>query len=155
MTTNNRLRLRISRIGLTLLYLVWLPLVTSAATPISRPEQASVIHQPRIYEIFENNKRAFHDRFRDHAMRIMAKYDFNIVAMWEAKNGARTEFIYILEWPDEQTMKDRWAKFMADQDWSAIKKESAARYGNLVGEIQDRTLHVTAYSPRKEFAARE
>ena len=108
---------------------------------------ADVVHQLRIYEIFDHNKQAFHDRFRDHAMRIMAKYDFNIVAMWEAKNGARTEFVYLLEWPDEATMKDRWAKFMADQEWSAIKKETAAKYGQLVGEIQDRTLKLTDYSP--------
>jgi hypothetical protein len=113
---------------------------------------ADVVHQLRIYEIFDNNKQAFHDRFRDHAMRIMAKYDFNIVAMWEAKNGARTEFVYLLEWPDEATMKDRWAKFMADQEWSAIKKETAAKHGNLVGEIQDRTLILTAYSPHRQLA---
>src|ERR1051325_7043650 len=62
---------------------------------------AGVVHQLRIYEIFDNNKQAFHDRFRDHAMRIMAKYDFHIVSMWEAKNGTRTEFVYLLEWPDE------------------------------------------------------
>ena len=86
---------------------------------------ADVVHQLRIYEIFDHNKQAFHDRFRDHAMRIMKKYDFNIVAMWEAKNGARTEFVYLLEWPDEPTMQDRWAKFMADPEWSAIKKETA------------------------------
>ena len=29
-----------------------------------------MIHQLRIYEIFERNKAAFHARFRDHAMRI-------------------------------------------------------------------------------------
>lgn len=116
---------------------------------------ADVVHQLRIYEIFDHNKQAFHDRFRDHAMRIMAKYDFNIVAMWEAKNGARTEFVYLLEWPDEATMKDRWATFMADKEWSAIKKETGAKYGNLVGEIQDRTLNVTAYSPQKKLTARE
>lgn len=115
---------------------------------------ADVVHQLRIYEIFDNNKQAFHDRFRDHAMRIMAKYDFHIVAMWEAKNGARTEFVYLLEWPDEATKKDRWAKFMADQEWSAIKKETGTKYGNLVGEIQDRTLFVTPYSPRKELLSK-
>ena len=105
------------------------------------------VQQLRIYEIFDANKQAFHDRFRDHAMRIMKKYDFEIVAMWEAKNGERTEFVYLLEWPDEATMKDRWAKFMADQEWAAIKKETAAKHGKLVGEIQDRTLNLTAYSP--------
>ena len=110
---------------------------------------AEPVHQLRVYEIFDTNKQAFHDRFRDHAMRIMKKYDFNIVAMWEAKNGARTEFVYLLEWPDEATMKDRWAKFMADQEWADIKKETAARHGKLVGEIQDRTSKLTAYSPQK------
>ena len=117
-----------------------LPLASYAAEPV---------HQLRIYEIFDHNKQAFHDRFRDHAMRIMKKYDFNIVAMWEAKNGERTEFVYLLEWPDEQTMQDRWAKFMADKEWANIKKETAARHGKLVGEIQDRTLTLTRYSPRK------
>ncbi|MGH8237164.1 MAG: hypothetical protein ACREXP_09105 [Steroidobacteraceae bacterium] len=48
-------------------------------------------------------------------------------------------------------MKDRWAKFMADQEWSDIKKETGERYGKLVGEIQDRTLDLTPYSPRKEL----
>jgi hypothetical protein len=121
-------------------------LVTLAAEPV---------HQLRIYEIFDHNKQAFHDRFRDHAMRIMKKYDFNIVAQWEAKNGARTEFVYLLEWPDEATMQDRWAKFMADKEWSDIKKETAAKHGKLVGEIQDRTLNLTAYSPQKKLSARE
>jgi hypothetical protein len=125
-----------------LLVLLWLPPTTFAATPV---------HQLRIYEIFDHNKQAFHDRFRDDAMRIMAKYDFNIVAMWETKNGPRTEFVYLLEWPDEATMKDRWAKFMADQEWSDIKKRTGAKYGKLVGEIQDRTLHLTPYSPQKEL----
>jgi len=44
-------------------------------------------------------------------MRIMAKYDFKIVATWESKRDNRTEFIYLLEWPDKQTMTDRWERF--------------------------------------------
>ncbi|MBI3788800.1 MAG: NIPSNAP family protein [Ignavibacteriales bacterium] len=115
-------------------------------------DKGRVIHQLRIYEIFDGNKKAFHDRFRDHAMRIMAKYDFNIIATWETKNGDRTEFVYLLEWPDKETMKDRWARFMADQEWIDIKKETSKVNGALVGEIQNRTLELTDYSPRKGFA---
>jgi len=113
--------------------------------------QAAPIQQLRIYEIFEDNKQAFHDRFRDHAARIMARYDFQIVAMWESQSGNRTEFVYLLEWPDEATMKDRWAKFMADEEWAAIKKRTAAEHGRFVGEIEDRTLRATGYSPRNVF----
>src|SRR5215216_2121388 len=105
----------------------------------STGEPQNVIHQLRIYEIFDNNKKAFHDRFRDHAMRIMAKYDFKIVATWESKKDNRTEFVYLLEWPDEETMNDRWGKFLSDPEWIKIKKETGEMYGPLVGEIQDRT----------------
>jgi len=115
-------------------------------------ELQKVIHQLRIYEIFDSNKKAFHDRFRDHAMRIMAKYDFKIVATWESKKDNRTEFVYLLEWPDEETMNDRWEKFLRDPEWIKIKKETGEINGPLVGEIQARTLYLTDYSPHKTLA---
>ncbi len=118
----------------------------------SAGEEHNVIHQLRIYEIFDSNKKAFHDRFRDHAMRIMAKYDFKIVATWESKKDDRTEFVYLLEWPDKETMADRWKKFLQDQEWIKIKKETGEVNGPLVGEIQDRTLYLTDYSPRQVLA---
>ena len=118
----------------------------------SAGEPQNVIHQLRIYEIFDANKKAFHDRFRDHAMRIMAKYDFKIVATWESKKDNRTEFVYLLEWPDEETMTDRWEKFLRDPEWIKIKKETGEINGPLVGEIQARTLYLTDYSPHKALA---
>ena len=124
-----------------------------AAVPrlASASEQPQVIHQLRIYEIFENNKQAFHERFRDHAMRIMAKYDFKIVAQWETRHEGRTEFVYLLQWPDRATLTDRWARFMADQEWAAIKKRTGAQHGRLVGDIEDRVLTVQDYSPTRVF----
>lgn len=105
-----------------------------------------MIHQLRIYEIFEGNKAAFHARFRDHAARIMRRYGFHILAMWESKRDARTEFVYLLEWPDEAARDAAWASFMADQEWSEIKRATAAEHGSLVGTIEDRTLVLTPYS---------
>ena len=115
-------------------------------------DEQKVVHQLRIYEIFDSNKKAFHDRFRDHALRIMAKYDFKIVATWESKKDDRIEFVYLLEWPDKDTMTDRWAKFLRDEEWIRIKKETGEMNGPLVGDIQDRTLYLTDYSPRKVLA---
>lgn len=130
-----------------------LPLIALLAQPAIADDigAGAPIHQLRIYEIFEHNKHAFHERFRDHAARIMAKYDFRIVAMWEAKRPERTEFVYLLEWPDERTMKDRWAQFMADEEWARIKKETGARHGDLVGEIEERVLRLTDYSPQQRL----
>jgi hypothetical protein len=123
----------------------------SSFAPLSASETRAVaepIHQLRIYEIFEHNKTAFHARFRDHAVRIMKGYDFEIVSMWEARSAERTEFVYILQWPDSATMTDRWTRFLADTAWSAIKVRSAARHGQLVGRIESRVLRTTDYSPR-------
>jgi hypothetical protein len=48
-------------------------------------------------------------------------------------------------------MKDRWAKFMADQEWADIKKKTGTINGPLVGEIQERTLELMDYSPRNSL----
>ena len=106
-----------------------------------------MIHQLRIYEIFEHNKAAFHDRFRDHAARIMRTYGFDIVAMWETRTAHRTEFVYLLAWPDDATMRSAWAQFMGDEEWKDIKRVTSAEHGDLVGEIEDRALVLTDYSP--------
>ncbi len=106
-----------------------------------------MIHQLRIYEIFERNKAAFHDRFRDHASRIMKSYGFDIISTWETKTDQRTEFVYLLAWPDEQTMRRAWDGFRADEEWKQIKNTTNAQYGDLVGVIEERTLIPTNYSP--------
>jgi len=132
--------------------IVILTVAVTGGLSASADEPQKVVHQLRIYEIFDSNKKAFHDRFRDHAVRIMAKYDFKIVATWESKKDNRTEFVYLLEWPDRETMADRWEKFLRDQEWIKIKKETGEMYGPLVGEIQDRTLYLTDYSTGKALA---
>jgi len=99
-----------------------------------------MIHQLRIYEIFEHNKAAFHARFRDHAARIMRTYGFKIVSMWESKTDARIEFVYLLEWEDENAMRTAWEKFRADEKWKEIKRITNAQHGEMVGEIEDRVL---------------
>jgi hypothetical protein len=107
-----------------------------------------VIHQLRIYEIFERNKAAFHARFRDHAMRIMARYGFHIVATWETKSAGRTEFAYILAWPDIGTKTAGWTALLADPEWVEIKRVTVAEHGDLVGAIEDRLMTLTDYSPK-------
>ena len=78
----------------------------------------------------------------------MARHGFDIVAMWEARTEEGPEFVYLLRWPDEATMVAAWERFMADPEWAAIKRATAARHGRFVGDIEDRTLRLVDYSPR-------
>ncbi|WP_256994620.1 NIPSNAP family containing protein [Pseudomonas tolaasii] len=103
----------------------------STAAPLAQ----DAIYQLRIYEIFEDNKVAFHEKFCDHAMRIMARHGFDIIALWQTKTDQRTE-----------RMRQGRANLMADQEWSAIKEKSAAGHGAMVGQIQEKVMALTDYS---------
>lgn len=144
------------RVALVITFIVVMNTVRGFSQTSSKDTEAigSVIHQLRIYEIFDSNKTAFHERFQNHAMRIMTKYGFNIVATWESRHNNRTEFVYLLEWSDKETMKERWAAFMADQEWAEIKKVTAEAHGMLVGDIEERILELTDYSPGNDWQTR-
>jgi hypothetical protein len=115
------------RILVVSIVIVILGLIIGPLTNGGEPQKA--IHQLRIYEIFDGNKKAFHDRFRDDAMRIMAKYDFKMVATWESKKDNRTEFVYLLEWPDNETMADRWDNSCMMKNGLGLRRRRAKRSG--------------------------
>jgi hypothetical protein len=129
------------------LFLLALFLALTTVVKSQNTIQTAPVYQLRIYEIFETNKKVFHERFRDHAMRIMKKYNFKIVSIYESKSDKKIEFVYFLEWPDEKTMKQAWEQFKADKEWIDVKKEYTAKYGDVVGNIEDRVLAKVDYSP--------
>ena len=59
---------------------------------------------------------------------------------------------YLLEWPDEATKTAAWSAFMADTEWSEIKRVTHAEHGLMVGQIEDRLLVPAEYSPAREHA---
>lgn len=109
------------------------------------------IHQLRIYSVPIENREVFNERFRDHAHRIMKKCDFNIIAIWESVTADKVEFVYLLEWKDRKTMEDAWKGFMADQEWKDIKERTSKLHGTFVNSIEDRTLTLTDYSPKRSL----
>lgn len=100
----------------------------------------AMIHQLRIYEIFDHNREAFLARFAAHSVRVMARHGFTVVATWESLTPRRREFIYLLSWPDEAAKDASWAAFLADPEWIEVKRATREAHGQLVGEIEDRVL---------------
>jgi hypothetical protein len=45
------------------------------------------------------------------------------------------------------TKEAAWRGFLSDEEWKEIKRAVNAQRGDLVGEIEDRVLMPTAYSP--------
>src|SRR3546814_16619721 len=116
---------------LMLPWIVTLPTAVDAQDRYICPGNGSDLQQLRVYEIDRSNKNAFYRRFQDHAVRIMKRHDFRIIDMWESATGETIEFVYLLSWPNKDAMNSRWASFLAAQEWSDLKKKTAATSGVL------------------------
>ena len=107
----------------------------------------SPVYQLRVYKIHPGNEVHFHDRFRDQCMPIMKRYGFDIVFTSQSGPTGHAEFVYLLRWKDRPAQISAWKAFLADPEWIAIKKASSARFGDLVDDVQDRSLDMLPYSP--------
>ncbi|HEX2083067.1 MAG TPA: NIPSNAP family containing protein, partial [Xanthomonadaceae bacterium] len=69
------------------------PAVAQAASESTTlPATTGPIHQLRVYEMIDRHKPAFHARFRDHALRIMRRHGFDVIATWDTSRDGKTEF---------------------------------------------------------------
>lgn len=105
-----------------------------------------MINQLRLYDFDPALRGAFLDRFRDHASRIMRRHGFRILAMWTAESADRLRFVYLLSWADEAEMRARWAAFMADAEWTEVKRRTQAAHGEPVRAIEDIVLDPVDFS---------
>jgi hypothetical protein len=105
------------------------------------------IYQLRTYEVSPDKKEAFHKRFKEHALRIMKRYAFDPVILWESTSVANFEFIYILRWPNAETMERQWKLFLADSEWIGIKQKTANDIGEPVLKVTNRLLDAVEYLP--------
>jgi hypothetical protein len=120
-------------------------------SPAAQTQQTESVTKPvyelRIYKLNPANKQHFHDRFRDQCMPIMKRYGFDIVFTSETTSMGPPEFVYLLRWPSDEVRTKAWKAFLSDPEWVAIKKSTAAKYGDLVEDVQDRQLQITPYTP--------
>ena len=105
------------------------------------------VYQLRIYEVSADKRDVFHSIFKNHALRIMKRYGFDAVALWESSSVVNFEFIYILKWPDTATMEYQWKRFLADEEWIAIKKKTVSETREPVLKVTSRLLNEIEYSP--------
>ena len=61
-----------------------------------------------------------------------------------SSTDGKGELWYVVEWPDEATMKAAWDDFRANPEWIATKKATEAD-GPLVASLQNMTLRRASY----------
>ena len=105
------------------------------------------VYQLRIYEVSPDKREIFHNRFREHALRIMKRYGFEIIALWESTSVVNFEFVYLLRWPDVATMDRQWKAFLGDEEWIEVKRQTVQKTGEPVVRVTSRVLDEVEYSP--------
>jgi hypothetical protein len=113
----------------------------------TKKKNSREVYQLRIYEVSPDKREIFHNRFKDHALRIMKRYGFEIIALWESTSVVNFEFVYLLRWPDSATMDRQWKAFLADEEWIEIKRQTVQKTGEPVVRVTSRVLDEVAYSP--------
>jgi heme-degrading monooxygenase HmoA len=106
------------------------------------------VYQLRIYKVHPGNEQHFHERFSAQCMPIMQRYGFDIVFTSQSGDTDHEEFVYLLRWKNRDTQVSAWKSFLADPEWIRIKKATAAKWGDLVDDVQDRSLDMLPYTPK-------
>src|SRR5919204_193914 len=108
----------------------------NAQTPLPCSSNEHEIQQLRIYELDRGKPKgdfeAFHVRFRDQALRIMRRHGFKVLDIWVSDSPDKTEFVYLLSWPNQKALESSWKAFLEDQEWISIKKKTSETAGSVV-----------------------
>jgi len=117
--------------------------------------EAAPVYELRTYTASPGRLEDILTRFRDHAVRLLARHGMVSVGYWlpmDAKDGAGDKLVYILRHPSREAAVAAWAAFRADPDWQAAAKASEV-HGKIVAKVESEFLAAADYSPSVQIGA--
>jgi hypothetical protein len=102
-----------------------------------------MIYELREYVAAPQAVDALHARFSDHTLDLFARHGLEVVGFWTDQDDPN-RIVYLLRFPDQETMRRAWSDFQNDPEWKRIKAESEAD-GPLVAEKHSRILTSPSY----------
>jgi heme-degrading monooxygenase HmoA len=106
-----------------------------------------MIYELRIYDVVPNRREALYDRFKNSALRLLAKHGFRIIDMWEPTDG-QEKLVYLLSWRDENERAETWHAFRHDPDWQQLKTSTEAE-GMMVTRMDYLLLGSLPFTPHR------
>lgn len=105
-----------------------------------------MIYELREYVAVPGKRDQVLARFADHTMALFAKHGMEVVGFWVDRSDA-DRLVYVLQFPDDQTLAAAWEAFRADPAWQEAKAKSEAN-GPIVAEVISRVLVATPFGPQ-------
>ena len=108
-----------------------------------------MIYELRIYRTLPGRLPNLLARFQNHTLRIWEKHGIRQAGFWTTLVGeSNNELTYLLAWESLAERETKWAAFMADPEWHAIRGESE-KDGPIVAILSNQILAPTAFSAVK------
>lgn len=103
-----------------------------------------MIYVLRTYTAAPGRMEALNRRFADHTLALFRRHGFDLIGFWNSKADP-DKLVYLVRFPDEETMNTRWNAFRADPDWKAVKAATEMD-GPLTSKLEAEILEPTFYS---------
>ena len=104
------------------------------------------VYELRTYDIHPGKMADINARFQNHTMRIFKHHGIEVVGFWQHDEGDAGQLIYVCRFESEAKLKEAWAGFRADPEWTEAKATSE-RNGLLVRQVTSVVMQPTPYSP--------
>ena len=107
-----------------------------------------MVYELRTYWAAPGKREALHTRFRTLTLGVFERHNMQAVGFWtpDPSTPDTGDLVYIMAFPDPETMTRAWDAFRADPEWQAGKAASEAE-GPLVDKLTSVLLQPTDYSP--------
>jgi hypothetical protein len=106
-----------------------------------------VIYEIREYTTLPGRMPALVARFKDHTFGLFTKHGMEVefMSLTELGTNSNTELVYVMRFDSYEDMAVKWASFMADPEWQAVRAASEAD-GPIVASISRRVLNPTPFT---------
>jgi hypothetical protein len=107
-----------------------------------------MIYELRTYWAAPGKTEAMHKRFRTLTLGIFARHHMGVVGFWTPApvTPESGDLVYMLSFPNVESMQAAWDAFRADPQWIEGKAASETE-GTLVVKLTSVVLQPTDYSP--------
>jgi hypothetical protein len=125
-----------------------LGLASLGVAPLATAADAGRVYELRTYTVLPGRMPAMLARFRDHTVKLFERHGMINVGYWlpaDAKDGADSKLIYLLEHKSREAAAASWKAFSADPQWQDARKKSEAD-GKIVAKADSVYLAATDYS---------
>ena len=109
----------------------------------TKPGKAGRVFELRTYTATANNLPHLNARFRDHTVKLFAKYGMTNLIYWNLAEGSPQSdrmLVYLLGHDSVDAAKASFDSFRQDSDWVAARKASEEKAGGSLTEAKDGVL---------------